>query len=135
MGQRRQSRELALQVLFQKEYVPDMNLETRLNYFKEHFTIEAEVAQYAEILARGVETHQQEIDKTIASHSEHWSLSRMSLVDLNIMRIAAFEILKAKDVPVKVAINEAIELSRKYGNFDSPAFVNGVLNDLIKGVS
>jgi N utilization substance protein B len=135
MSLRRESRELALQILFQKEYVMDLNLDARLNYFVEHFGIKKEVLDYAAKLSRGVELHQAEIDKTIAQNSEHWSLSRMSLIDLNIMRIAGFEILKGGDVPPKVAINEAIELAKKYGNFDSPGFVNGILDSLVRGIT
>jgi N utilization substance protein B len=135
MGQRRKSRELALQVLFQKEYVPELPLEQRLSYFKEHFKVDDAVMEYASILAHGVEDNKHEIDKTIGSHSLHWSLSRMSLVDLNILRMAAFEILKGEDVPPKVAINEAIDLAKRFGNLESPAFVNGILDELLKGKS
>ena len=78
-------------------------------------------------LAAGVEDKIEEIDRVIGDTSEHWSVTRMPLVDRNILRIATYELIYAPDVPASVAINEAVELAKVYGGDDSSKFVNGVL--------
>lgn len=78
-------------------------------------------------LATGVENTMDEIDGVIGEISEHWSVTRMPLVDRNILRIATYELLNLSDVPPSVAINEAVELAKVYGGDDSSKFVNGVL--------
>lgn len=138
MGQRRESREIALQVLFQQEFAPDILIEDALNLFRSSFDAEKEVWNYATQLLRGVADHKDQIDQTIQSASSHWSLKRMALTDLNIMRIATFELLFSKEPPPPlVAIDEAIEISRKYGTTDSASFTNGILDQIRKsqGVS
>lgn len=131
MGQRRQSRELALQVLFQLEFDPKLNLRDGLDLFKKSFEAPEETWAYALELLNGVSQRRQQIDGLIQTQSQHWSLSRMSLVDLNIMRLAVFE-LKFGAVPPAVVINEAIEISKKYSSTDSASFVNGILDQIVK---
>lgn len=133
IGTRRQSRELALQVLFQQEFSPKQPVATGLQNFRRSFDEPAEVWAYALQLLEGVEQKRGEIDALIQSRSAHWSLKRMALVDLNVMRLATYELRFAQDpVPPAVAINEAIEISRKYGTVDSAAFVNGILDQVVK---
>lgn len=133
MGQRRQSRELALQVLFQQEFDPQLNVLDGLEIFKKSFDAPPETWAYAQELLNGVLGKKKEIDDLIQTQSAHWSLTRMSLVDLNIMRVAVFELRYAGDsVPAPVAINEAIEISKKYGTTDSAAFVNGILDQIMR---
>jgi N utilization substance protein B len=94
-------------------------------------TATPEIWQYAHRILIGIEKNQPEIDKKISSASAKWSLSRMSLVDKNTLRVAAWEMFFSEgEVPPRVAINEAIEVVKKYGNTDSPAFVNGILHEL-----
>lgn len=133
MGQRRQSRELALQVLFQTEFAPNLSFQDGLNTFRKNFDADKEVWAYAEHLLQGVQKNREQIDARIQKSSAHWTLARMALVDLNIMRVATFEMHFSEErVPPAVAIDEAIEISRKYGTTDSAAFVNGILDQLAK---
>lgn len=133
MGQRRESREIALQVLFQREFAPDIQVEDALNLFRSSFDAETEVWNYATSLLRGVSTHLERIDETIQGASTHWSLKRMALTDLNIMRIATFELLFSQEPPPPlVVIDEAIEISKKYGTTDSASFTNGILDQIRK---
>jgi N utilization substance protein B len=133
LGQRRQSRELALQVLFQMEFAPNLNFHDGLETFRKNFVADEDVWQYAEFLLAGIQENLPAIDAMIQKSSAHWTLKRMALVDLNIMRVTCFEMkLSSEIIPPAVAINEAIEISRKYGTSDSAAFVNGVLDQLVK---
>jgi len=79
-------------------------------------------------LVEGVVKHMDEIDSLIHSSSKNWKISRMPVVDRNIMRIALYEILYCPDIPAKVSINEAVDIAKKYGTKDSGAFVNGILD-------
>ena len=135
MGQRRRARELALQIMFQREYVPEVPLDARIEYFVKHMAADEDTAKYASFLTHGIEEHQKELDEKISAGAQNWSLSRMALVDRNILRIACFEVLKAEEVPPKVAINEAVELAKRYGGSESSGFINGILDELLKGVS
>lgn len=133
---RRQARELALQILFQREFSLEMNLDSSLHYFREMIKAPEDMWDYARHLTEGVSDMSVAIDKKLSSASTKWSLSRMSLVDKNVLRIAIFEMINPKEpVPPKVVINEAIEVAKKYGNTDSPSFVNGLLNELAKDIS
>ncbi len=132
-GPRRQARELSLQVLFQREFVSDLSIEEHLETFKSHVQAPLEAWNYAEFLLQGVTSHQTEIDALIEAHSAHWKIPRMALVDLTLMRMAVFEIHFSNGaVPPKSALNEAIEISKKYGSTESASFVNGVLDQILK---
>lgn len=89
------------------------------------------VPEYAAGLVRGVEAHRERIDELLGSYSEGWALDRMPAVDRNILRIGAYELLWADDVPDGVAINEAVQLARDLSTDASPAFVNGLLARLL----
>lgn len=133
MGQRRESREIALQVLFQREFAPDIQIEDALNLFRSSFDAEKEVWSYATHLLRGISENKEKIDSAIQAASTHWSLKRMALTDLNIMRVATFELLFSEDPPPPlVVIDEAIEISKKYGTTDSASFTNGILDQIRK---
>lgn len=130
---RRQARELALQVLFQQEFSPQISFEKGLEVFKGQFPAPQEVWDFALFLLAGINQHKAEIDRVLQENTAHWSLKRLALVDLNLMRIATFEMkYSAGEVPPKVAVNEAIEISKKYGSTDSPGFINGILDSIIK---
>jgi transcription antitermination protein NusB len=130
---RRQSREIALQVLFQLEFAPEQDLGAAVNNFRAAFSAPEDVWQYALEVLRGVQLAKAAIDKQIQAHAAHWRLGRMALVDLNLLRIATYEMRHAPDtVPAPVAINEAIELAKKYGSSDSGKFVNGILDQIHK---
>jgi N utilization substance protein B len=92
-----------------------------------------ETEAFAHQLVSGVEENRVRIDEVIAAAAEHWQLPRLSRVDLNVLRLATFELLERAEIPASVTINEAIEIAKRFGSQDSPGFVNGVL-DHIAGV-
>lgn len=126
---RRQARELALQVLFQTEFAPQIEFKTFLDIFEP--SVSADMIAYAKNIIQGVNAHKKEMDILIQSYSSHWKLDRMSTVDRNILRIATFE-MKWSTEPLKenIAINEAVEIAKKYGTNDSGSFVNGILDQI-----
>ena len=101
-----------------------------LFYVQEDY--DQEVRQFAERLIVGVLENLSILDQEISKRIENWSLSRLSMVDRNILRIAAFELAHCTDIPSRVAINEAIELAKKYGDDKSGLFVNGVLDAFLR---
>lgn len=132
-GTRRLSRELALQVLFQQEFAPQQSVEDGLATFRRSFDADEQVWSYALEILKGLESKRAEVDALIQARSSHWTLKRMALVDLNIMRVAVYELkFAAESIPPAVAIDEAIEISKKYGTVDSAAFVNGILDQIVK---
>ena len=129
MGLRRQSREAAVQAVFMCDFLSKWELEHMIFCF-DHFGTTKSVRAYAEALARGVIENLQSIDSKITCSSEHWSITRMGRVDRAILRVAAYELICLPDVPRSVAINEAIEIAKRFGADESPNFVNGVLDRL-----
>ena len=129
MGLRRQAREVALQALFVSDFSGKWTMESIQETFV-HFGVSAQVKPFAETLCQGVMEHLAEIDSEISKSSQNWSITRMSRVDRCILRVACYEILFMTDVPNRVAINEAIEISKRYSADDSPSFINGVLDKL-----
>lgn len=89
-----------------------------------------ELCRFALELVQGVLAFREEIDQRLRSLSEHWRLERMSIVDRNILRLGAYEVLYRTDIPPKVSIDEAVELAKEYGDEKSSAFVNGILDAL-----
>lgn len=125
MLERTRARRQALQMLYQREITGDpvgRILEYRL--FNDE---DGEPSEYCRDLVLGTEQSLPLVDAEIESTSEHWALSRMPLVDRNILRLAVYEIIYRDDVPDSVAINEAVEMAKIYGGDDSSKFVNGVL--------
>lgn len=96
--------------------------------FWQHLGAPAERDEFADQLVLGFAQLREDIDAKIRSVSKHWRLERMSRVDRNIIRLAAYELISANDIPRRVTLNEAIELAKRFGNEESPAFVNGVLD-------
>jgi len=127
LGRRRRSREFALQVLYQIEIAKQDAIKV-VAQFQDHFFIGAERDDFLERLVLGVSKHRQEIDRLIEQYSENWRLDRMNIIDRNILRLAAFELLYCKDIPPKVTLNEAIDLGKRYGTDDSGGFINGILD-------
>jgi N utilization substance protein B len=128
---RRQARELALQILFQNEFAPQISIQTFLTIFGE--TFENEVLTYAEKLILGVNHNKTEIDAKIQASSAHWKVERMATIDRNILRIAVFEMkFAAEQIKENIAINEAVEIAKKYGTTESSGFVNGLLDQVSK---
>jgi N utilization substance protein B len=131
MGLRRNSRELALQILYALDANPSVGIRETLQTFREEQTdVLTRVREFAEGLVQGVQEHREVIDAAIKARSKNWTLVRMPRVDLNVMRMATYELMFRQDIPKKVTINEAIEIARKFGDKESPAFVNGILDEI-----
>jgi len=130
---RRKARAAALQVLFQMD-VRNKKLEEILPYFEIPKGWDEDTLTFFFHLAKGVENNQEEIDRVLSKASKEWPLYRMANVDRNILRLAVFEILFLPQVPIGVAINEAVELGKKYGTEESGKFINGVLGQLVKNL-
>ena len=144
-GARRQGRELALKVLYSL-YDHDMEIDFILKDFWDNFrfqddvlgealedvtrSVPAHVKAFPETLIKGVVNNLEEIDSTIDQYSTNWALDRMARVDLSLLRLAVFEIQYLPDVPANVAINEAIEIGKRYGTKETPPFINGILDKI-----
>lgn len=129
---RRRCREWALQLLYQADYRGHRQGEVPC--FWRHFGKGGQVPAYLEKLVQGVADHQEELDRLIRQHSEHWRLERMAAVDRNLLRLALYELLHHPEVPAKVVINEAVDLAKRYGSEDSGSFVNGILDRVRQSV-
>lgn len=129
---RRQSRELALQVLFQTEFAPQISNSDLMEVLGA--SLETEIVTFANDLIRGVLAQKPTIDSKIQAASAHWKLERMATIDRNILRVAVYEMRFAPN-PLKenIVINEAVEIAKKFGTTESASFVNGLLDQIAKG--
>ena len=147
MRKRTRSREFALQILYQMD-ISDCDVDEILADFWEDRTDlalsdpekeaveenkkEPEVRSYTKRLVKGTLEKIKEIDLVIERFAENWEMKRMAYVDRNILRLATYEMVYLEDIPIKVAINEAVELAKRYGEADSSKFVNGILDRIAK---
>src|SRR5579862_879163 len=129
MTGRSRAREVALQLLFQRDHNPGVD-QTAIVQFVQNRLREQVMRDFCLSLFAGIALHQEDIDKRLAAAAENWRVIRMATVDRNVLRLGAYELLFTKDTPPAVAFDEAIELARRYGSADSSAFVNGVLDRL-----
>jgi N utilization substance protein B len=137
MSSRRQARQFALQALYQADLreIPAM---AALNHLwsglmdgeglEEARAPESDEVEFAQRLVEGALSNLAEIDALIEQCSTNWRIPRMPVVDRNILRIAAFELIHCRDIPASVSVNEAVELAKLYGTADSRAFVNGIVD-------
>ncbi len=130
MRKRTQAREIALQILYQFEMNPDQIRGALDSYWASNEPVEEEVKSYTEKLVQGTAEHLAEIDQIIGKFAEHWDLERMAVIDRNIMRFATYELLFMEDIPPKVAINEAVNVAKKFSQEESGKFVNGILDKI-----
>jgi len=131
MSRRSRAREVVLQVLYQHDLNPDQDIDIRQQFVKARLNRQEGLIAFAQSLLDGVIGHRDEIDEQLKKIAENWKLGRMARIDRNILRLGAYEILFA-ETPDRVAINEAIELAKRYGNEQSSQFVNGILDRLLK---
>jgi transcription antitermination factor NusB len=131
MTDRHPARVLAMQALCQLETLGDDWLK-QLDDFVADEGAPPGVQQYARQIVRDAATNLARIDEELQAVAENWELKRMMMVDRNILRVAACELLLRSEIPPKVAINEAVEIAKSFGTADSPAFINGVLDAIIK---
>ena len=129
MSRRSRAREIALQALFQEDLNPE-NALGNLGAFLGARLQEEEMREFSKQLVLGVKRNQEELDAVLAEKAEHWSIHRMPATDRNLLRLGAYEI-RYSDTPDRVAINEAVELAKRYGTANSPQFINGILDKLL----
>lgn len=141
MNARHRAREIALQILYQYDLrkenegiaPPDAaHVASDLNKHFEHFKVEAELREFAALLVSGTLLNQSSIDLKLEAAAQNWKLSRMPVIDRNLLRMALFELEKVKEIPVTVTLDEAVELAKKFCEANSPAFINGVLDSVKK---
>jgi N utilization substance protein B len=131
MGARRKARELALQMLFQHDMsgnAPEMIIDT----FEDLQKSKPNTRDFATKIFHGTVDHLSEIDEMIQAQADNWRLSRMAVVDRNIIRMSVYEFLHENGTPKLVVIDEAIEIAKKYGTDKSPQFINGILDGILK---
>ncbi|MEJ5375267.1 MAG: transcription antitermination factor NusB [bacterium] len=146
MGYRRRGRELALKVLYRADLTheeTDCSLSSVLellgsgepgqeaNPELESKAPSQELKRFASELVQGVREHLGEIDQLLMRTAQNWRVERMTTVDRNILRLAIYELLYCPEIPVRVSINEAIELAKRFGSAESPAFINGILDTIL----
>jgi transcription antitermination protein NusB len=126
---RSRAREVALQLLYQFDQNPKIGRDVAEAFAQQRLK-DTSVIPFCLALYDGVIANAADIDRRLGEAAENWKLNRMAAVDRNVLRLGAYELLFTPDTPAKVVLDEAIELSRRYGSADSPAFVNGVLDRL-----
>src|SRR5262245_41789210 len=131
MTRRSRAREVALQLLFQFDLNPGVERGVQEQFVRERLH-DAEAERFCLAIVDGVQAMRPEIDRTLSEVAENWRLPRMAAVDRNVLRLAAFELLHMPQTPATAVINEAIELARRFGSKDSPAFVNGLLDRIAR---
>jgi N utilization substance protein B len=134
MTRRSRAREVALQLLFQRDHNSGVSRADIERFARERLR-DPGLEPFCLGLYDGVVAHLGDIDERLAKAAENWRLPRMATVDRNVLRLGASELLFAPDTPAGVALDEAIELARRFGAADSPAFVNGVLDRLRKDLA
>jgi N utilization substance protein B len=131
MGARRKARELALQMLFQRD-ISGNQPEQIIDTFEELQKSKPNTREFATKIFRGTVAHVDQIDGMIQNQAENWRLTRMAAVDRNIIRMSVYEFLHETDTPKLVIIDEAIEIAKKYGTQKSGQFINGILDGILK---
>ncbi|TMC05808.1 MAG: transcription antitermination factor NusB [Chloroflexi bacterium] len=134
-GPRHRARELALKVLFQLEHSPEDDRQEALTYHAIDDRATPEVTRFAGELVEGVLANRDELDDTIQRASTNWRLDQMGRVDRVVLRMAVYEIAVARNVPVRAAINESIELAKTFSGDESGRFVNGILGKVAETVA
>ncbi len=129
MKKRTRARELALQFLYQIDLLGDPMID-ELALFLRGEERDAETCRFARRLVEGAHEQRTAIDAEVQSVAQNWQISRMAVIDRNVLRLATFELLFCRDIPPKVAINEAIELGKRYSTENSGAFINGILDKI-----
>lgn len=140
MGTRRKAREAALQFLFQDDFVDglqrasDRPVPERFAQFCGFYQVSRKARDYALELVQGIIDRREEVDLAIRQHATNWRLERIAGTDRNLLRIGIYELLYVADVPAQVAINEAVEIAKRFGSEESPSFINGVLDAVRQGL-
>ncbi|MCP4189642.1 MAG: transcription antitermination factor NusB [Planctomycetaceae bacterium] len=131
MPRRSRAREVALQVLYQDDLNPSHSMSASDDFLRSRLNHNQELVEFGQSLVSGTRRNRPELDTLLVSQADNWSLKRMAATDRNILRMAAFEILYS-ETPGRVAINEAVELAKRFGSKNSAQFVNGILDGVLK---
>ena len=132
MRRRSLSREHALKILYQFDITKRPLDAVIESYWSAEDSKDEEIITYANLISNGIGSHMDAIDSKISEYATNWQLKRMAVIDRNVMRIGLYELKYTHDIPPKVAINEAVELAKKYGDLESSKFVNGILDKIHK---
>ena len=132
MTRRSRGREVALQVLYQVEQNPGAPPAEVRRFIQRRLLGDRKLSEFTEGLIAGVKVHQPRIDAVISEVAENWRLDRMAAIDRNILRLGAYEMLYCPEVPARVALNEALELAKRYSTAQSSRFVNGILDRVLQ---
>jgi N utilization substance protein B len=132
MTRRSRGREVALQVLYQLEQNPGVPPEAIRRFIERRLLGDAKLVEFTVDLIRGVQEQQPRIDPMIEAVAENWRLDRMAAIDRNILRLGVYELLCRPEVPPRVAINESLELAKRYSTGQSSRFVNGILDRVLQ---
>ena len=132
MRKRTKAREYALQLLYRFDITKESSQVQLESFWEEQEEQDQEIKNFAEQLLRGVLGHLDDIDKKISDYATNWELKRMAVVDRNVLRIGSFELLYLEDIPLKVSINEAVDLAKRYSGDEAGKFVNGILDRIKK---
>ena len=130
MPRRSRAREVVLQLLYQDDLNPAPDIAAIEDFLRGRLNEDEDLIEFARMLRQGVRRNREELDQLLSQRAANWSLDRMAVTDRNILRLGAFEILYT-DTPGRVAINEAVELAKRYGAQQSSQFVNGILDRLL----
>jgi N utilization substance protein B len=131
MATRRRAREIVLQLLYEADLNPHRDAAASRAFIRSRMQGRKGLTEFADNLLRGTCEHREQIDAEISKLATHWSLSRMAVTDRNVLRLGGYEIMFG-DTPGRVAVNEAVVLAKRYGDRNSPRFVNGVLDRLMR---
>jgi N utilization substance protein B len=131
MSRRSRAREVVLQILYEDDLNPDRNLATADQFLCRRLHHDEALVEFARSLLSGVRRNRGELDQLLAERAQNWSLTRMAATDRNVLRLGAYEILFT-ETPGRVAINEAVELAKRFGARQSPQFVNGILDRFLQ---
>ena len=132
MRKRSQARDWVLKILYQSD-ITKRPIDLSAEYFwNNEETPDPEIQEFSKRLVLGVQENMTDIDAIISKYATNWQLKRMAVIDKNILRLGVFELKYAPDIPPKVTINEAVELAKKYGDYESSKFVNGILDKIHK---
>ena len=132
---RREAREHVMKLLFQKEFIEEQDCEEQVLKYLDRYEVGEKQRPFILAEYYGTAEHEAEIDNIITTSSKNWKTNRMAKLDLTILRLAVYEMYYVEDIPNNVAINEAVELAKKYSGDEAPAFINGLLANVIKGIS
>jgi len=141
---RHRSRDIALQVLYAMELEPtqgdaedpasEEHIKNHFESVTQHFEVPHGSSEFSEQLVRGVLVNRKALDEAIESYATNWRVSRMTVIDRNVLRLGAFELMHS-DTPAAIVINEAVDLAHRFGTDQSPGFVNGILDALARACS